>query len=139
MPLPLTRALGIALVLMVALLTGCEFKTVKVRLTDLDRTEVQGLHFWRLSEATGEFVRDGTVLLSPIEREDGHEIVHFTLVQPDGQMGLSGPAVLERDARDLSQGTLEIVYQRMGAPAWVRVSAFNDYGESPLSDEEVLL
>jgi hypothetical protein len=125
--------------LLVVALSGCEYKQVTVRISDLEAAQVDGVRFWRLSETTGRFEPGGEVRFAHIAFRKGVETLFYTVVQGNGATSLSLSSPVVRDPAHPDRVTLQIWYPRIEEQGWFKVSSFNEVGDSSLSNEQVFL
>ena len=133
-----TRSGCILTLLLLLPLVGCDFKRITVRIDQFETREVQGLRFWRLDDASGTWLPEGHVLFSDVKEEDDVRWVNYTPVNLLGEAGHPLGAELLRDPEKPGTVVLDIFYE-FAADGWFRVSTFNANGESPLSEESILL
>ena len=116
--------------------TGCEYRTVSVELTTFFTAGVDELWFWRLDDATDQYVRSGHLRIEGMFGPPGRQVVQYTMVNPDGTPGmtLSAPAAVRSDSI-----VADLNFARWANAGWFRVSSRNRAGESPLSAQEVWL
>jgi len=124
------------LVLLLAPLSGCEIKPVKVQLPTFFSAGVQELWFWRLDETSKEYVRSGHVRFAEIAGPPGRKVIEYQMVLPDGTEGVPTKAPVQVRGDSI---LVEIQFTRWQNPGWFRVSSRNSAGESPLSDDEMFL
>lgn len=130
----------LATLLFLPALVACEFKSVTVQIADFETNSVEGVRFWRLDEALGDFQPGGSVRFSdPYPAGGGLEMIDYTIVQANGEEVLTLPAEVIRDPADPDLVTLVISYGRFEEAGWFRVSSFNAVGDSELSSEQVYL
>ncbi len=122
------------------LLTACEYRRVTVRIADFESALVEGVRFWRLTEASLQFEPGGSVEFDdPRILESGHEVVDYTVFSPDGEELVTLPAFVLRNPADPDTVTLELQYLRYEDPGWFRITTYNAAGESELSQEQIYL
>jgi hypothetical protein len=124
-------------VLVAAPLFGCEWKRVTVQLPTFFSAGVEELHFWRLDEATSDYVRAGHIRFSGLIGPPGAQTIHYTMVSPDGE---PTTFALTSDVEVLGDSiVLELWYARWPDEGTFRVSARNSAGESGLSEGDIAL
>jgi hypothetical protein len=131
------RAVAAALALVCLLAaSGCEHKTVNLKLPNYFSAGVDEIWFWRLDERSQGYVRSGHMRVTGLFGPPGARVLQYTMVAPDGgpRQAISSPVTIQGDAI-----TVALSYARWAAPGWFRVSARNRAGESPLSAREVYL
>jgi hypothetical protein len=129
-----------ALVILLAVaLSGCEYKQVTVRISDLEAAQVDGVRFWRLSETSGRFEPGGVIRFTEVGLLKGVETLFYSVLNADGSEGLTLSSPVARDPAHPDRVTLRIWYPRMEEEGWFKVTSFNAVGESSLSDEQIFL
>lgn len=119
-------------------LMGCEPFSVRVQLAGFGNGSTDGLWLWKQSGES--FVRQCRIDISDPFFSGGREVVSYVQSCADGRAtGLPWIANVERLPSVPTTVRLEFVYQRSGAPAKHRASAFNAAGESPLSKSTLML
>lgn len=113
---------------------GCDLQWVNVTIPDYDSKQVKGVWVWRLSEQSGQFVRDTEIeFIEPIEGTGGFELLRVeTTTGPLGERA-SMPTGIERDVSNPDRVTLKLGFTRLSAPGEFKVSTYNTVGDSPLS------
>ncbi|HVP28122.1 MAG TPA: hypothetical protein VMW35_03050 [Myxococcota bacterium] len=133
----LPALLGLLLCLFTA--TGCDLQWVNVVIPDFGSKQVKGVWIWRLSEQTGQYVRDTEIVFETTANAGGHDILSYeTTSGPLGERGTL-PTELVHDAQNPDQVTLQMGFMRLSAPGSFRVSTYNVAGDSPLSAASVQL
>jgi hypothetical protein len=128
------QQLAISLLCVLAIsLSGCELKTLTVRLPTFFSAGVEVLQFWRLDGPRG-FVRSGHIRFQGLYGPPGRKVVQYTIVDPSGadSLTLTAPVLVRGDSI-----VVELMYARWADPGWFRVSSRNRAGESALSEEEI--
>lgn len=133
------RGLCALAMLLVVALSGCEYRQITVRLSDLEAAQVNGVRFWRLSETSGRFEPGGVVHFGNIGFRKGVETLFYFVSQADGFTSPSLSSPIVRDPAHPDRVTLQIWYPRLEDQGWFKVSSFNEAGDSSLSDEQVFL
>lgn len=113
---------------------GCDLQWIRVTIPDFESKVVTGVWVWRLSEQTGQFVRDTEIEIGDVYvPQEGIELV--SVVTTTGPLGERAtlPTGLERDAADPDRVTLKLGFTRLSAPGTFKVSTYNAAGDSPLS------
>lgn len=115
---------------------GCELSPVRLQLPGYFSAGVQEVWFWRLDEATDQYVRSSNLRLEGLSGPPGRKVIRYTMVAPDGSdlTTLEAPVQVRGDSI-----IVELQYARWQQPGWFRVSSRNAVGESGLSDEEIFL
>ena len=128
------RLVASALVLLP--LGGCATTLLTIEIPGFG--EVEGIWLWRLSEASGQYERAGSVAISqPYQGPDG-ESVDYVESCSNGPIGKAHQAALARSSSDPNDVTLEILYVSCdGVGGAYKVSAYGQAGESPLSPTAV--
>lgn len=139
------HALLVAVALLVLPLFACRWYGVTVLIPDFDTSQVEGVWFWRLSQDTGQYVRDGQIVFADQAHtlDDGRVLLPYTLLTNDGLLVHDSLAtVLDRDSTNPDRVTLNLQYaalDKAGMSPSYRVSSYNAAGDSALSDETVVL
>lgn len=116
-------------------LGGCEWNRLRVRIPDFDSNDVVGLWIWRRSEATGQYVRDGQVVFFQPEIVNGRERMKYEVRRPDGLALYDLAARVIRSGANPDSVTVRLQYVRISPPGSFKISSFNQFGDSPLSNE----
>jgi hypothetical protein len=122
--------------------TSCSWKPLIVEIPDFEASQIKGVQLWRGEEETSQSVTEaGRIVFGECFLLNGWESLDYTLLNAAGEpLEVSAPAAVVR-GEDGSDAVT--VYFALGAwdvpPGWIRVSTFNEVGESDLSDEAVLL
>jgi hypothetical protein len=122
--------------------TSCSWKPLIVEIPDFEANQIKGVQLWRGEEETSQSVTEaGRIVFGECFLENGWEVLDYTLLNAAGEpLEASGSAGLVR-REDGSDAVT--VYFALGAwdaaPGWIRVSTFNEAGESDLSEEAILL
>lgn len=139
------HALLVAIALLVLPLFACRWYGVTVLVPDFDSSEVEGVWFWRLSQDTGQYVRDGQIVFEDqaYTMDDGRELLPYSLLTDDGILIHDALAtVLARDSTNPDRVTLKLQYaaiNKAGMSPTYRVSSYNAAGDSALSNETAVL
>jgi hypothetical protein len=134
------RSLGLVVVAAVlgSFVTSCQANTIKVRLRDFGNGNVDGLWLWRQNGSA--YQRVCRIDVSNPFVAGGQEQVEYQQTCLDGRP--SSPAwraSVKRLATNPTNATLTFLYQRFGAQAMHRASAFNRWGESARSSTTLTL
>lgn len=135
-----TRPILIAFVsLLLVVLPGCDLSFLSVQIPDFDSHRVQGVWIWRLSERSGQWERDTRIDFVDTSPWNGAELMSYTSVV--GTLGERGtlPSGLTRDPANPDRVSLSLGFARLSAPGQFRVSTWNAYGDSPLSNASAAL
>jgi len=122
--------------------TSCAWKPLIVEIPDFETGQIKGVQLWRGEDETSQSVTEaGRIVFGECFFENGWEVIDYTLLNATGEpLEVSGSAGVVR--REDGSDTVT-VYFAFGAwdaaPGWIRVSTFNEVGESDLSEEAVLL
>lgn len=130
--------LVVALALLVAPITGCDTRTIQVRLPGFGAGRTDGIWLWRLE--AGSYRRICRFDLSDPYSSGGAEVLVYWQSCTDGRP--SSPAwqaSVERLPSDPSTVTLVLIYRPNGSLAPHRATAFNAAGESALSSTSLTL
>ncbi len=121
------------------LLPGCDLSFVSVEIPDFDSSRVQGVWIWRQSESNGQWVRDTRIDFVDRSTWNGIELVSYSTVV--GTLGERGalPSGLTRDPANPDRAMISLGFLRLSAPGRFRVSTWNAYGDSPLSNDSASL
>jgi hypothetical protein len=133
------RGLCALAILLVVALSGCEYKQVTVRISDLEASQVDGVRFWRLSETSGRFEPGGVIRFTEFGLRKGVETLFYSVTYADGSEGMTLSSPVVRDPAHPDRVTLNIWYPRLEDEGWFKITSFNQVGESSLSDEQVFL
>jgi len=119
-------------------LVACDLKGVTVLIADFESNSVDGVRFYRLDEALGDFVPGGSIRFSaPYLSKALGEVVDYRILDADGNETSRFTAPLFRDASNPDVVTVNLLYNRLEDPGWFRLASFNGAGESPLSLEQI--
>jgi hypothetical protein len=123
-------------VLALAPLVGCEgLGQVKVEIPDYASADVRGIKLWKQDATTGGFVPQTVYEFGKIISQDGVEYVSYTVQDDRYQLDVPLAGVVVRDPDRPESLTVELAVVTAGEFATVRASAFNDIGESALSEQ----
>lgn len=127
-----------ALALLVAPVTGCDARVLKVRLPGFGSGAIDGIWLWRLE--SGSYRRVCRFDLSDPYLSGDREVLVFWQSCSDGRPE-SQPwqATVERLSSDPSTVTLALLYQANGPLTPHRATSFNAAGESALSSTSLSL
>jgi CxxC motif-containing protein len=120
----------------------CPCKTLSVEIPDLEANAIQGIQCWRGDEQDSEVLDQGVgILLGETSIEGGAEVMVYTMVDAQGEpIPVLNSAVVIRGESEDDPVRLHFIFSHwMELPGWVRVSTFNEIGESDLSEEAVFL
>ena len=118
-------------------LVGCELKSFKIWIPDFDSNQVRGVWIYQQS-SSGEYEKLLQLVFSEPFYREGMEALSYTA---DGFVGEEGNQIhvetqLVRNPANPDEVTIEIMYP-CDPPTSIRVSTYNAFDESPLSDEAV--
>lgn len=130
---------ALAALLLLPSLTGCEMRSVTVRIADFDSNAVEGVRFWRLDEVVGSFLPGGSLLFGEPVIDRDLELVSYDVIDPEGTVMTTLTAQVIRDPANPDTVTLDLSYARGEAPGWFKISSFNAAGDSALSLEQIYL
>lgn len=135
----LRRCLAILLLaLALPALSGCDLRVLRVFIPDFDTASVDGIHVWRLDDATGSPIIQGQLLFEGRTRQGDGELVHYEIVLADGTPIGSASAALQRNDTNPDAVYLDLLYTPAQS-GWYKVSTFNEVGSSPLSITQTYL
>lgn len=126
--------LAIAVSLLGTSLTGCTNAKLRVALLGFGNGRgIAGLWFFRLEGGT--YKRICRFDISDPYLSDGVEVVDYSQTCLDGRKAAPWQAVVQRAPSNPANVWLDLVYRRNAdeAKAPHRATAFNEFGESPLS------
>ncbi len=129
------RRLPVLLAVLVApLLFGCSWASLTVQIDDFTASEVLGISVHRLDEATGTFVHHADIEFLGTTEKDGVEFLEFRF----HDFELDRTVNLQTELVDLGDDRvqLRLVFSRL-TPGVFKVSAYNAYGDSGLSEGSV--
>ncbi len=128
-PLPLLLA-----VLVAPLFLGCSWASLTVQIDDFTASEVLGISVHRLDEPTGTFVHHADIEFLGVVEKDGVELMQFRF----HDFELDRTVTLQTELVDLGDDRvqLRLVFSRL-TPGVFKVSAYNAYGDSGLSEASV--
>lgn len=138
------------LLLALGLLSGCEgvdpaqlgivadqVAVLRVEVPTFDASPPEGIRLWRRAEDSGQFEPISEIRLSSPVVEQEQEYVEYTLLDPAGQpIEIRLSSMLERNG-DGARLTLWLI--RFAPSGEFKASLYNQAGESPLSNEVVVL
>ncbi len=126
----------LGLLLSTLLLSGCDAYVLRVVLTDLEESAIDGLEVYRIDDTTGSLTAAGVYRFSEITTVGGgREVMSYELTSVSGET-IQAASWVERDAQDPSVVTLMLIYSIEMPPGRYKVAAYNDAGTSPPSLEE---
>jgi hypothetical protein len=132
------KRVAVTLALCAVPLMACKPFSVHVQLAGFGAGATDGLWLWKKSGES--FVRQCRIDISDPYFSGGREVVSYLQSCVDGRtQSIPWIANVERLPSIPTTVRLEIVYQRAGATAKHRASAFNAAGESPLSKSTLML
>jgi hypothetical protein len=124
--------LVLGIVLAVAPITGCQLKTIKIRLAGFADGKIDALWFWRPSG--GKWTRICHYSISDPFLDGGVELVEYVQWCLDERgKGMTWRTKVQRLPADPNTVTLVLLYSSLGAATPHRASAVNAAGESALS------
>ncbi len=134
------RALSFCLLALLAFpMAACDVSPVTLMIPDFDSAQVDGITFWRLDGATGQYAEEMSVVFTDVRVEGSQELVTYHFTTPAvGDTGVWAEGVLTRDAVDPDVVTVELHYLHP-SPGVYKVSTYNAVGDSPMSANEVAL
>jgi len=122
--------------------TKCSWNRFVVEIPDLEANQIQGLQLWRADQ-------EGSLLLTEVGQiifgrrifEDGSERLEFTMVNSRNEpVEVVWPATMVWSEDGSGKVTLDFTFAAWSEPpGWIRVTSFNEVGESEFSDEAVFL
>jgi hypothetical protein len=120
----------------------CPCKSLVVEIPDLDANQIQGLQCWRADHETSELFDESVrIRFGEFSIGNGTETVEYTMVNAQGEsISDLSLAVVLRGEDENDPVRLHFIFGAWnGPPGWIRVSTFNEVGESDLSEEMVFL
>lgn len=128
----LTALFGLGICLVAGL--GCDLQWLTITIPDFDSKQVKGVWVWRLSEQSGQYVRDTAIEFTvPTLNIDGIEFLRMeTTMGPLGERATL-PTAVERDSGNPDRVTVTLGFTRLSAPGVFKVSSYNQSGDSLLS------
>lgn len=132
-----TRTLVVlGLLLGTVLLSGCDAYVLRVVLTDLEESDIDGLEVYRIDDTTGSLTAAGVYRFTGMTTtEEGSEMMAYELTSVSGEK-IRSASWVERDPQDPSLVTLSLVYSIELPAGRYKVAAYNDAGTSPPSIED---
>jgi hypothetical protein len=139
----LARLALIALLALAPLVSGCDYRSVSIEIPGFDSFAVEGVWFWKLNSATGQYERAGGIRLhrdataetSWPQLASGAEVIAYSNTS---QEEVVLPAEVIRDPAAPDQVTLRLLYTSP-EPGVFKATIFNAAGESELSDQTIAL
>jgi len=130
------RAVLLVFISIVLCLGGCEFRSLKIRISDFDSNQVSGVWICQFSETAGEFVKVVQLVFTEPFDQEGTEVLTYSF---DGFVDVDGNQIhmetqVVRNPENSDEVTLEIWFP-CAPPGAIKVSTYNAIAESPLSDE----
>jgi hypothetical protein len=122
--------------------TQCPWKRLVVEIPDLEVNQIQGLQFWRGdSETSPQLAEAGRIVFGQRLSANGSEVQEYTMVSSQGEsLEIFSPAAVVWKEDDSGAATLDFVFPAWSEPpGWIRVTTFNEVGESEPSDEAAFL
>jgi hypothetical protein len=138
----LARLVLIALISLAPLVSGCNYRSVSIEIPGFDTFAVEGIWFWKLDPATGQYERAGGIRLHrdaaaepwwPELSSDAELIAYSNTTQEEVVL----PAEVIRDPANPDQVTLRLLYVNSDDPGVFKATIFNAAGESGLSDQTI--
>jgi hypothetical protein len=122
--------------------TQCPWKRLVVEIPDLEVNQIQGLQFWRGGYQTDPRLAEaGRLVFGQRVFVNGSEAQEYTMVNSQGEpLENVSPATLVWKEDGSGAATLDLVFPAWSEPpGWIRVTTFNEVGESDFSDEAAYL
>jgi hypothetical protein len=122
--------------------TQCPWKRLVVEIPDLEVNQIQGLQFWRGDyQADPQLAEAGRIVFGQRLSANGSEMLEYTMVSSqDDPVPILSPATVVWERDESGAATLDFVFPNWSEPpGWIRVTTFNEVGESELSDEAAFL
>lgn len=111
-------------------------RVLRLQLPSLDEG-LDGIRLWRRSESTGQFEPVSAVQLDGLVEDGGAEYLEYELMDPQGaSLGLTLSAAVDRGS---AAPELALWVVRFAEPGAFKASVYNSAGESPLSEQTILL
>lgn len=138
----LRASLATALLAFPLLLAGCEIGGLTMVIPDFESSEVLGVRVYRQVDSTGDpdvdyVLASEIVFNEPVLAADGHERMNYTV---DGLTNSDTfSTVVTRDAQNPDRVEVDLLFMYELPDGGFRVSTYNAVGESPLSNEELVL
>ena len=122
--------------------TSCSWKALIVEIPDLEANQIEGLQLWLGEEETSQSVTEaGRIVFGECLLHNGVELLDFVVLDTEDEpLEVFGSAVVIRGEDESEAVTLHFSFVNWNSPpGWIRVTTFNEVGESDLSEEAVLL
>ena len=122
--------------------TQCSWTSLTVEIPDLEANQIAGLQLWRAEEEMSQSLTEaGQIIFHECVFQNGLELLDFTMLNTEGEpIEVLGSAVVTRREEESGAVTLHFSIANWSVPpGWIRVTTFNEVGESDLSDEAVFL
>ena len=140
----LARLVLIGLISLAPLVSGCDYRSVSIQIPGFDAFAVEGIWFWKLDPATGQYeraggirlLRDATAETSWPQLASGAELIAYSNTT---QEEVVLPAEVIRDPAKPDEVTLRLLYLNSDEPGVFKATIFNAAGESELSDQTIAL
>ena len=120
----------------------CPCESLVVEIPDFDANQIQGVQCWRADHETSEFFDESVrILFGESLVKDGLETMEYTMVDAQGEtIFASNIAAVVRGEDENDPVKLHFIFAAwVEPPGWIRVSTFNEVGESDLSEEAAFL
>ena len=137
-----TTFLALVTLTLVSVAMQCPCKTLLVEIPDLDTNQIEGIQCWRADDENAELLDQSVrIVLGETSIVNGMEIMDYTMVDAQGQpIPVLNSAVVIRGEGENDPVQLHFIFNRWNdVPGWIRISTFNEMGESDLSEEAVFL
>jgi hypothetical protein len=109
---------------------------LRVQLPSFDE-ELDGIWLWRRSETTGQFEEVSEIRFLDTVVDGGQEFVEYQIMDPTGTpLDVTLSASVDRSG---TSPELVLWVVRFGDPGEFKASVYNAAGESPLSEQTILL
>lgn len=140
----LARLALIGLISLAPLVSGCDYRSVSIKIPGFDTFAVEGIWFWKLDPVTGQYERAGGIRFHrdaaaepwwPELSADAELIAYSNTTQEEVVL----PAEVIRDPAAPDQVTLRLLYLNPDEPGTFKATLFNAAGESELSDQTIAL
>jgi hypothetical protein len=130
----------VMLAMLLVPIMGCHTSTLRIRLGAFRQGDVDGVWLWKYQPRHGRYVRSCRIDISNAHRRGGREVVSYQQRCRDRRpQAPAWVADVKRVRTAPHTVELTFVYQRYGAPARYKATAFNRAGESALSRTAVRL
>ncbi len=120
-------------------LGGCEVKSLRIWIPDFDSNQVRGVWIYQLS-TSGKYEKMLQLVFTDPFYKEGAEVVSYT---GDGFVDEEGNQIhvetqVVRNPENSDEVTIQLWFP-CDPPTAIRVSTYNEFDESPLSDEVLYL